>query len=143
MPQSYYPAEPEKLDLTRADGLPRVVRYQDEANAESLHVAYLPVGSDVLHTMLADRWPPPLPTDPTPEASTAAIAARQQAAIDMANAATQLRQQVLALAQGTVGMRVDAAFTTAQLRSLLAILLYKVGALNNDLTIRPLGDWVR
>lgn len=127
-------------DLVTRDHLPR----QATADDLSLHVFYW--GGTITQSMEAADWLAqrgPLPTDPTPEESAAAILALQQAAQQAQADAAQLRQQVLALAQSTVGMRVDAAFTTAQLRSLLAILLYKDGALNNDLTIRPLADRIR
>jgi hypothetical protein len=142
VPQSYYPLEPEQLELTRADGLPRVVRYRDETGAESLHVAYLPAGSDVLQTMLATNWPPPLPTDPTPAESAVAILARQQAQTQAAADAAQLRQQVLATLQSAVGVRFT-DLTNAQLRAIVEALAWQAGALKPDTTVRSPADWIR
>ena len=53
-----------------------------------------------------------------------------------------LRSQVLTTAQTTVGLAIG-SLTAVQVRSLLAILLHKEGALDKDGRIRPLGEWVR
>lgn len=57
-------------------------------------------------------------------------------------AAAQLRQQVRTTAQGAVGIRYD-LLTAAQVRALVAILLWKEGALDNAGLVRPLSEWVR
>ena len=55
-----------------ADGLPRVGRYDDD----SRHVLYL--DGDLVRSKTLAEWAAPLPTDPTPEESAAAITARSQ-----------------------------------------------------------------
>src|SRR6185503_7259883 len=125
---SHHLLEPDKSAAVERDHLPRVARYQTEyddgTSGETQHVLYW--GGAFVQSMITADWLAqrgPLPVDPTPAESNAAVQALAQAAQQAQTDAAQLRQQVLALAQSTVGMRVDAAFTTAQLRSLLAILL--------------------
>lgn len=79
------------------------------------------------------------PTDQQISDALAEIPARQAA---QQQAAAALRQQVRTLAQSAVGVRVD-ALSGAQVRALLVILLHKEGALNDDGTVRALGQWVR
>lgn len=57
-------------------------------------------------------------------------------------AAAQLRQQVRTTAQGAVGVRYD-LLTAAQVRALVAILLWREGALDNAGLVRPLNEWAR
>ena len=58
-----------------------------------------------------------------------------------ADAAT-LRQGILSAAQAAVGVPY-LGVTNAMLKALLWVLLWKAGALNKDLTVKPLGEWVR
>lgn len=53
-----------------------------------------------------------------------------------------LREQIKTVAQSAVGVAYD-QLTAAQVRALVAILLWKQGALNNDGTVKPLGQWVK
>jgi len=53
-----------------------------------------------------------------------------------------LRETVKTTAQSAVGVAYD-ALTAGQVRALFAILLWREGALNNDGTVKPLGEWVR
>lgn len=46
-----------------------------------------------------------------------------------------------AAAQSSVGAAFD-SLTPVQVRALLALLLYRAGALNDDGTVRPLGEWL-
>lgn len=85
------------------------------------------------------QWDLPEP-QPTEAQLAAAIIAYDAAELVRQQEAEQLRQRVVALAQSAVGMRVD-ALTAAQVRALLVVLLHKGGALNNDGTVRPLGQW--
>jgi hypothetical protein len=130
------------LELSNAvtrDRLPRVA----DADDGSRHVLYMENGSPLPQSMLAADWLAqrgPLPTEPTQAESDAAVLAIAQAAAQAATDAAQLRQQILTLAQSAVGVRVD-NLTAGQVRALVAILLRKADALNNDLTIRPLADW--
>jgi GAF domain-containing protein len=82
--------------------------------------------------------------DPQPDEATLAQAAADYlaAAIAAEQARQQLRDQIKTLAQSAVGETLD-NLTQAQLKSLVAILLWKAGAVANDLTINPLSDWVR
>lgn len=76
---------------------------------------------------------------------------QEQAAIDAVVAAhdpqlltqaEQLREAIKTIAQSAVGETLD-NLTQAQLKALVAILLWKAGAVESNLTIRPLGQWVR
>jgi hypothetical protein len=122
-------------DLVALDGLPRLVTADDA----SQHVLYL---NGAVRSMLASDWPPPLPSDPTPQQIATAIAARQAAEAKRHTDAIALRQRVIGVAQTTVGQPVDAPFTTAQLRALLAVLLYKAGALDDAGVIKELNQWL-
>ena len=62
-----------------------------------------------------------------------AIEANEQAADD-------LRQTIVQLAQSTVGERID-QLDNNQIKALVAILLWQRGAIANDLTINPLSYW--
>jgi len=88
-----------------------------------------------------DIWNLP---DPQPDEATLAQAEADYlaAAIAAEQARQQLRDQIKTLAQSAVGETLD-NLTQAQLKSLVAILLWKAGAVANDLTINPLSDWVR
>ena len=139
--------EADKQEAVARDGLPRVARYlttyADGSQGETQHVLYRPNG--LVQSMPAADWLAqrgPLPTDPTQAQIDAAIAAQQQATQQAQSDAAQLRQQVVTLAQSTVGLRIDATFTAAQLKALLALLLWQAGALNSDGTVRPLTDWI-
>lgn len=123
-------------DLVALDGLPR----QATADDGTRHVLYWQ--SPHVRSILAADWPPPLPSDPTPEQSTAAIAARQQAEQQAQQDAAALRQQILTLSQSAVGARVD-QLTAGQVRALIAILLHKEGALDKSGVVRAPGEWVK
>jgi hypothetical protein len=85
------------------------------------------------------RWDLPDP-QPSEAQLAAAIIAYDLAEQQRQQEAVQLRQQVITLAQSAVGIRID-LLTAAQVRALLVALLHKGGALNNDGTVRPLGQW--
>lgn len=53
-----------------------------------------------------------------------------------------IRALVVQAAQGAVGVNLT-ALTAGQQRALLAILLWKAGAVNPDGTVRPLAQWAR
>ena len=65
-----------------------------------------------------------------------AAKAAEQAAIDA------LRETIKTTAQSAVGVTLD-NLTQAQIKSLVAILLLQAGAVADDLTIRPLGQWIK
>ncbi len=79
---------------------------------------------------------------PTRKQIVAAITAYNAAQTAIQQEATALRQQVLTLAQSAVGVSIT-ALTAAQVRALVAILLWKAGAIKADGTVRPLAEWVR
>lgn len=54
----------------------------------------------------------------------------------------KLKKTLLTTAKKAEGKSV-AAHSTLELKTLLAALLYKEGALNEDLTVRPLADWLK
>ncbi len=121
------------------DGLPRVANYDDG----SQQVLYL--DGAIVRSMLATDWLTtrgPLPTDPTSDQVAAAIAAREAARQQALTDAAALRQQILTIAQGAVGTRID-LLTAAQTRALFAASLWRDGAVKADLTIRPLSEWVK
>lgn len=126
-------------DQVALDGLPRVAIADDS----SQHVLYLD-GTFVRSMSVAD-WliqRGPLPADPTPEQIAAAIAARETATLQAAADAAALRQQILQAAQSTVGVVID-QLTAQQRNALVALLLYKAGAIDKDLKIKPLTEWVK
>jgi len=55
-------------------------------------------------------------------------------------AAAVLRQRIRTVAQSAIGVAAD-QLTATQLRSLVAVLLWKVGALDADGKIRPFAEW--
>jgi len=119
------------------DGLPRVGSYDDG----SQHVLYL--DGDTVRSLSASDWIAqrgPLPIDPTPEQSAAAIAARVAAQQQADSDALALRQRVRALAQSAVGIQID-QLTAVQVRALIAVLLQKAGAIDKSGAIRPLSEW--
>ncbi len=84
-----------------------------------------------------------LPGSPPTEAQiTAAAAAYDIAEAQRQSEAATLRQQVLTVAQSAVGVSIT-ALTAVQVRSLVAILLWKAGALKPDGTVRLLAEWVK
>lgn len=72
----------------------------------------------------------------------AAAAAYDQAKTDAENAANTLRQQVRDLAISAVGVALN-DLTAGQRNALLAILLWKAGAIGPEMTVNPLAEWVK
>lgn len=122
-------------DRVLLDGLPR----QATADDGSTHVLFLEAG--VVRSMAAPDWPPPLPTDPTPAESAAAVTALDAAAQQTAADASALRQRILTVAQSSVGQSID-TLTAGQVRALVACLLYKASAIDKAGTVQPLGKWL-
>lgn len=54
----------------------------------------------------------------------------------------QMMEAIKSVAQSTVGVALT-DLSAAQVKSLLAVLLWRVGGVNPDGTVRPLGQWVR
>ena len=119
--------------------------YTDGARARAFIETYQVLGAAFpgVAFILADdasilTWPGPNPR-PDPVAMRAAyLAAQEQQAQD----ARTLRTRVLNLAQSAVGVQLD-QLTAPQLRSLVALLLYREGALDGTGAVRPLADWAR
>lgn len=87
------------------------------------------------------RWDSatPIPTaQQLRDAVVAGQAAREQAVQD----ASALRQRVMTLAQTAVGIRVN-DLTAGQVRALLALLLWRTGALDREGNVRALDQWTR
>ena len=122
-------------DAVAADGLPRVA--VDDGGVS--HVLYW--DATIVRSMLASAWPPPLPTPPTPQEITAALAARETARQAAIADAAALRAQIVTIAQSAVGVRVD-LLTAVQVRALMACVLWKQGALDKLGQVRPLADWL-
>lgn len=72
----------------------------------------------------------------------AALTAAQQAAADRAAAVGDagLRQAILTTAQSAVGVKLT-DLTLAQVKALVAVLLWRRGAITPDGTVAPLGQW--
>lgn len=75
----------------------------------------------------------------------AVLAAHDAAAIVAAEAAQRqtdedIRRQVFTAAAGAVGKSIS-TLTTTERNALIAVLLWRWGALSPTLTIRPLADW--
>ncbi|HEU5086865.1 MAG TPA: XkdW family protein [Roseiflexaceae bacterium] len=82
-----------------------------------------------------------LPQAQPTEAELAAASAAYDAAQTQRDADAQaLRQKVLTVAQSAVGQTID-NLTTAQVRALVAVLLWKAGALDKTGAVKPLGGW--
>ncbi len=79
---------------------------------------------------------------PTAAELTAASAAYDAAEAQRQAEATTLRQQVVSTAQSAVGVGIT-ALTAAQVRALVAILLWKAGAIKADGTVKALTEWVK
>ena len=84
------------------------------------------------------EWRDPNTTKPTKAELDAEWTVHQQ---ELTATAT-LRSQILTIAQSAVGARVD-QLTATQVRALFAVILRKEGALNNDLTVKPLSQWAK
>lgn len=125
-----------EVDLVTRDGLPRVVTADDG----SQHVVYL--DGDVVRSVLASDWAGPLPTPPTQAEIDAAIAAREAQKRQEKEDAAALRQRVRNVAGSAVGQSFD-TLTAAQVRSLLAVLLHRAGALDKSGVVRPLDEWAK
>lgn len=122
-------------DAVDRDGLPR----QATAEDGSVHVLYLE--ANVVRSMLARAWQPPLPSDPTPIESDRAIAAREVAAQQETAAAAALRQRVLTVAQGAVGKSID-TLAAGEVRALVVCLLYRAGGIDRAGVVQPLDSWL-
>lgn len=122
-------------DAVALDGLPRVATDTDDVQ----HVLYL--DGATVRSMLSADWPPPLPTTPTAQQIADAITARQAAAAAELAAIAALRVQIVNLAQSAVGVRID-LLTAGQRNAIIACLAWKSGAIANDMTVRPLGEWL-
>jgi hypothetical protein len=84
-----------------------------------------------------------LPGEPPTEAQIAAAITAYDAAVTVRDAdARQLRQRVRTLAGGAAGKLIT-DLTAAEVRALLAVLLWQAGALTPDGAVRPLDEWVR
>jgi hypothetical protein len=68
------------------------------------------------------------------------VADDDAAAAQEAQAEAALRTRVRALAQSAVGVQID-QLSAPQVRALIAILLYKQGAIDKNGATRPLVDW--
>lgn len=122
-------------DAVKLDGLPR----QAPDETDTIHVLYLE--AERVRSMLGSEWPPPLPTEPTPQESAAAIAARAAAVESDRLSAIALRNRVLSVANTAVGIQLD-ALTPAQVRALMACLLWKAGGLTAAGAVKPLDQWL-
>lgn len=104
----------------------------------------------------ATAWPRDFELDDTgaitawnveaPQPTPAAIATQVQALVAAEAAqkadASALRTGILAQANTAVGVTY-ASVTAPMVKALVWILLWRIGALNKDLTVRPLADWVK
>lgn len=90
------------------------------------------------HTTIEEwRGPGPQPTQVQLDTAWDAIQAEQTTASNQANT---LRTQVLTLAGSSVGTAIN-QLTANQVRALVALLLWKNGALTATGTVKPLDEW--
>lgn len=132
----------ETAALVELDGLSRVI-----ADTEGGQYVMFLNGGNIAQTLTAAEWlaqrgPLPDLAGPTPQQIADAIAARETARQTALAAAATKRAQIVALAQSSVGVRVD-LLTNAQIRALFGIILWEAGALDATLNVRPLVDWVQ
>lgn len=128
--------DPERHYAVERDGLPRVADYDDGLQ----RVLYL--DGAVVRSMPVTDWPPPLPTEPTEAEIAAALAAREQGRQDALRDALALRQALRTKLASAVGVQID-DLLVGQLRALVAYLLWREGALDKDLRVRPLSEWAK
>jgi hypothetical protein len=84
-----------------------------------------------------------LPGEPPTQAELdAAIVAYDAAAATRDADASRLRQRVRTLAGGAAGKLIT-NLTASEVRALVAVLLWKAGALTPDGAVRPLDEWAR
>ena len=121
-------------DLVAADGLARVATADDT----SQHVLYW--DTNIVRSMPASAWPPPLPTPPTARQSATAVAARQAAAQQALIDEAALDARVKNLAAGCVGMSVD-DLLAGHVKTLIILWLHRMKALDKDGKIKQLSDW--
>lgn len=107
-------------DLVAQDGQPR----QATADDGSEHMLFRD-GLFVRSCVLAN-WP----------AEQVILAAHEQERLD----AAALRQRILTAAQSAVGVQLD-QLTAVQIRALLAIVLFKAGAVGTSGVVQPLNTW--
>lgn len=146
MLESYRLIDPTVHEAVERDHLPRVARYahvQDgQIVGEVRHVLYWDrlVRSLSEADWLAQRGP--LPADPTPQQSAAAVAALEQTAQQDAQDAAVLRQAIRTRLDALAGKRVD-DLLVADLKTLLLYLVWREGGIDKDLKVKPIGEWGR
>lgn len=121
-------------DAVAADHLPRVATADDG----STHVLYFDI---VVRSMGAGEWQGALPTEPTPAEIAAAVQTLKAAAAAAQADSAALRQRVIQAATSAVGVQVD-QLTAGQVRALIALLLWKQGAIDKAGAVLPLAGWL-
>jgi hypothetical protein len=96
---------------------------------------------DALLQVLTQTGSKTLKPDGTISVDTTAAAAAQLLATQQAAAIAAQRAAAVTLAQSAVGLNIT-ALTANQQRALLACLLYRAGAVDANLVILPLGQWL-
>lgn len=128
--------DPERHFAVERDGLPRVADYDDG----SQHVLYL--DGDLVRSLAAADWLAtrgPLPSDPTPQESAMAIAARETGRATRQADAIILRSQIRTAARALAGKK-PTQWNTQELRELVALLLHDGGYLEGDAALRDVGE---
>lgn len=126
----------EAYELILRDGLPRV--RTDEVGGAIQLVGYL--DGDVVRTMTASEWVGPLPVEPTPAESRAAIAAREAGRVAAENALAARKARLRADAASSVGKDV-ATLRQPESNALLALVLARLGALDDEGRVKALDLW--
>lgn len=91
----------------------------------------------------AASFQPLTPAEVADQTARSAEAVARKAAEDQAAADnTTVKNTVVSLAQSAAGVLLT-DLTAAQTRALLAVLLWKAGAIKPDGTVRPLGEWAK
>lgn len=146
-PISYHLLEADKEAAVREDGLPRVARYRteydDSTKGETLHVLFLNE-VNIVQSMTVDEWAAQgkaVPSSPTRVESAAAIRARNQAVQQAQSDHTALRQRMLFNLKPLEGVPFG-DLSPSQLKDVVEALMWRLGALNKDTTIKPAVDWL-
>ena len=136
---SYYSMDDHKIAATQRDGINRLGRYRDDDGNISIHVIQL-VDDGIKTTLLSD-WVGPTPADPTQADIDLAVDERETQRANRIAKAEMKQQQVIDLAQTTVGLKLK-DLSLLQLKSILAILFDERGIIDETMTIQPLKEWI-
>jgi len=71
---------------------------------------------------------------------------RREAAAEVSAAAEvarqEFRQRIVDIAQSAVGIALN-DLTAVQIKALIAVMLYRMGGVSEDMEVKPLNEWVK